>query len=71
MLASLEYAVEHLHVPLIVVMGHKGCGAIQAVFEANGKAMPGHLRELQKHIDNVIPQGLESEAQPRTELLNQ
>jgi len=23
-LASLEYAVEHLHVPLIVVMGHKG-----------------------------------------------
>ena len=24
---SLEYAVEHLKVPLILVMGHEGCGA--------------------------------------------
>src|SRR5688500_3967010 len=30
-LASLEYAVEYLHVPLIVILGHKGCGAIEAV----------------------------------------
>ena len=29
-LASLEYAVEHLHVPLIVVMGHESCGAVKA-----------------------------------------
>lgn len=25
-LTSLEYAVEHLHVPLIVILGRKGCG---------------------------------------------
>ena len=70
-LASLEYAVEHLHVPLIVVVGHKGCGAIQAVFEANGKPLPGHLSELQKHIDSVVPQGIERVAQPSAELLNE
>ncbi len=28
--ASLEYAVEHLHAPLLVVMGHHACGAVKA-----------------------------------------
>src|SRR5712692_3996794 len=27
---SIEYAVVELHVPLIVVMGHSGCGAVKA-----------------------------------------
>src|SRR5262245_28141317 len=27
-LASLEYAAEHFHLPLIVVMGHTSCGAV-------------------------------------------
>ena len=29
-LASLEYAVEHLGTPTVVVLGHTGCGAVQA-----------------------------------------
>lgn len=29
-LASIEYAVDHLNVPLCVVMGHEGCGAVGA-----------------------------------------
>jgi carbonic anhydrase len=29
-LASVEYAVDHLHVPLVVVMGHESCGAVKA-----------------------------------------
>ena len=32
-LASLEYAAEHLHSPLIVVMGHESCGAVKAAAE--------------------------------------
>lgn len=32
-LASIEYAVEHLHVPLLVVMGHESCGAVKAALE--------------------------------------
>jgi len=27
---SLVYAVEHLHVPLVIVLGHTGCGAVAA-----------------------------------------
>jgi len=30
---SIEYAFMHLHTPLVVVMGHQGCGAIQALLD--------------------------------------
>ena len=30
---SIEYAVEHLGVPLLVVLGHSGCGALTATVE--------------------------------------
>ena len=49
-LASFEYAVEHLHVPLILVLAHKGCGAIEAVCEAGDKPLHDHLKELQMHM---------------------
>ena len=29
-LASIEYAAEHLHVPLAVALGHQDCGAVKA-----------------------------------------
>lgn len=32
-LGSIEYAVEHLGVPLVVVMGHERCGAVSAATE--------------------------------------
>lgn len=32
-LASVEYSVEHLNVPLVVVMGHESCGAVKAAVE--------------------------------------
>ena len=32
-LASVEYAAEHLHVPLVVVMGHESCGAVKEAAE--------------------------------------
>jgi carbonic anhydrase len=52
-LASCEYSVEHLHVPLLLVMGHKGCGAIEAVYNAHGKPLHDHLIELQKHMSGI------------------
>jgi carbonic anhydrase len=33
-LASLEYGAEHLHTPLLVVLGHESCGAVQAAADA-------------------------------------
>lgn len=47
-LASLEYGVKFLGVPLIVVLGHSGCGAVDAtikVIKDNAK-LPGHLPGL-------------------------
>jgi carbonic anhydrase len=32
-MASLEYGAEHLHIPLLVVMGHESCGAVKAAIE--------------------------------------
>jgi carbonic anhydrase len=43
-IASIEYAAEHLHTPLLVVMGHQKCGAVTAAAEA-GEAQ-GHLPSL-------------------------
>jgi len=37
-LGSIEYAVEHLGSPLIMVLGHEACGAVTAAFDADGKA---------------------------------
>ena len=48
LLASLEYGVQFLGVPLIVVLGHSSCGAVDAalkVVKANA-TLPGHLPEL-------------------------
>jgi len=43
-LGSIEYAVEHLGVRLLVVMGHENCGAVKAFVEG-GKA-PGHIQDI-------------------------
>jgi carbonic anhydrase len=47
-LGSTEYAVDHLAVHLIVVLGHQRCGAVKAAREtiaAKGKA-PAHIQSL-------------------------
>lgn len=47
-LGSIEYAVEHLHVPLIVVLGHEKCGAVAAV--AAGHLPEPNLDDIEKKI---------------------
>jgi len=50
-LGSIEYAAEHLHCKLIVVMGHENCGAIQAFATSeNGTHHETHL----DHIQNLV-----------------
>ena len=36
-LGSIEYAVEHFGVPVIVVLGHRSCGAVRAAVEFHEK----------------------------------
>jgi len=51
-IASMEYAVEHLHTPLIVVLGHQSCGAVKATID--GGEAPGHLPTLIKAIQPAV-----------------
>ncbi|WP_108660469.1 carbonic anhydrase [Acuticoccus kandeliae] len=47
-LASIEFGVAVLGIPLLVVLGHSGCGAIAATIDVieNGTELPGHLPGL-------------------------
>lgn len=53
-LGSLEFAVEILKVPLIVVLGHGRCGAVTAAlsFLREGIRQHGHIQRL---VDAVAP----------------
>jgi len=47
-LATLEYAVAVLHTPLIMVLGHEGCGAVKAAIDAmdRNEQFPGHIQTM-------------------------
>lgn len=49
-LGSIEYAVEHLHTPLIVVLGHERCGALQAFVEHRHDSLPNHIQHIVNYI---------------------
>ncbi|MGP0565775.1 MULTISPECIES: carbonic anhydrase [unclassified Nitrospina] len=51
-LASLEYAVEHLGTRLIIVLGHSNCGAVTAA--VSGDQVPGHIGSLVKFIQPSV-----------------
>jgi carbonic anhydrase len=51
-LGSIEYAVEHLHTSLIVVLGHDRCGAVQAAI--SGDDAPGHIQSIVESIRPAV-----------------
>jgi len=68
-LASLEYAAQFLGSPLVFVLGHRGCGAIEATIKTvhDKASLPGHLPGL---IDRLKPAVLAAEAAHPENLLN-
>lgn len=54
-LGSIEYAVEHLHVPLVIVLGHSKCGAVSAAV-AGGEA-PGHIKSIVAALSPAVNMG--------------
>ncbi len=53
-LGSIEYAVEHLDVPLVVVLGHESCGAVKAAVlaqKATLRLSPG----MQAMVEKIRP----------------
>src|SRR5262249_38747127 len=54
-LGSVEYAVAHLGVPLVVVLGHENCGAVKAALEDD--ELEGNLGFLLRevHVGKHLP----------------
>lgn len=58
-LGSVEYGAEHLHAPLVVVLGHTHCGAVDAAL--NGGAH-GSIKAITDEIAACIPEGADARA---------
>ena len=50
--ATIEYGTEHLHTPLLVVMGHTSCGAVKAA--CSHAHLEGSLPQLIAHIEPAV-----------------
>jgi carbonic anhydrase len=50
-LGSIEYAVDHFHSPLLIVLGHQKCGAVSAA--CSGDKMPS--RNLDAIMEKINP----------------
>lgn len=48
-LGSIEYAAEHLHTPLLIILGHTHCGAVTAAVDVKGKP-EGNIGAIVKKI---------------------
>src|SRR5436190_79043 len=55
-IASLEYAVAVLGAPLILVLGHDACGAVDATIKSlkDDKPLPGHMPSLVQAIAPAV-----------------
>ncbi|CAE6935608.1 Carbonic anhydrase [Paraburkholderia domus] len=56
LLASVEYGAQFLGVPLIMVLGHTGCGAVDAAIKVlkTNAVLPGHLPGLISAIKPAV-----------------
>jgi len=69
LLASIEYGIHFLGAPLVMVLGHSGCGAVDAAIKVLKKkaALPGHLPEL---INAIKPAVVVAERTKKGDLLD-
>lgn len=53
-MGTLQYAAVHLHTPLFVVLGHEGCGAVEAAvaMQAKGARERAHITLL---LQGILP----------------
>lgn len=70
-LGTLQYAAAHLHTPLFVVLGHEGCGAVEAALACKFRGAQQKAR-IALLLENILPalDGLDA-SQAQRELLEQ
>lgn len=66
---SLQYAGSYLRTPLMVVLGHEGCGAVRAAVETKFHGA-GNLTRIQQLVDDILPAltGLDPALPPQAQL---
>ena len=63
-LGSIEYGAEHLHAKLVLVLGHIGCGAVDAALHGHAH---GNIAHIVEEIACCLPQNCDART---AELLN-
>src|SRR5438552_311160 len=53
-MGTLQYARMHLHTPLFVVLGHEGCGAVEAALAVT-HAGADHPDRIARLLENIVP----------------
>ncbi|MCL4501091.1 MAG: carbonic anhydrase [Deltaproteobacteria bacterium] len=66
-IGSMEYAVDHLGTPLVLVLGHTQCGAVTAVVE--GGKLPGSIGALVAPIKPAVTKAKEENSGAATDAL--
>lgn len=63
-LGSIEFGIEILNIPLIIVLGHDSCGAIKAAMDSvkTGDMPGGYLRDI---VERVLPSNISVTAGPQ------
>lgn len=54
-IGSVEFAAERFHTPLVVVLGHSKCGAVEATIEELMLPTEGQSRNLRSIVDRIRP----------------
>ena len=65
-MGSIEYAVQHLDVKFIVILGHTECGAIKAYINDENKSYKKHLTHIDDIIETIAEEKEELEAEKKT-----
>jgi carbonic anhydrase len=53
-IGTLQYAALHLHTPLFVILGHEGCGAVQAALAAKFEGAR-ERRRIARLLKRIVP----------------
>ena len=53
-IGTLQYAAVHLHTPLFVILGHEGCGAVQAALAAKFHGAR-ERRRIARLLQRIVP----------------
>lgn len=72
-IASLEYGVAVLGMPLIMVLGHDACGAVSATLKAlkDNETLPGHLPSLVARLSSAAKAGAALPGDPLANAIRQ